>query len=563
MGLTPIQVVENVGIDKGLYSKIESGYIPSKETSLKIARVLNFNAEQTSELIRKVMVQRYLKFPEFIRFPGSSFKDNRPFDVIIRQKRIEMGLIQKMVADSAGIDERLYNKFENGLRPPRQALLKIADVLGFDKEQTEELWRKIMIHQHLRFIGLPGISDNRPFDVVFYEKRIALGLSQNKVADEIGTERTFYSFIEGGSRPNKRIFMKITKALNFNEQETRDLWTKIEIQAQGEFNGRPLQLIEPIREYFFEDDRSPNLIIYDKRRTKKWNQTTVAVAAGMSRPYFSTIENGFRPPESDIIRIAKVMNFNTEETEELWQKLKLLDDAWMFPEIFKNAAMTGKGEDGAMRGGDKAMTTQDWLGVALISAAIIHILFDIQPRGPKVDQQYDLDIKYLDDRDSLDINELVGRFIAFWGLETKISRGGTRENYMLLSPSKRRDLIYSIASKVTGPQAIKLAEEIVNKSSFFEALLDEIEVQNPEIALEIKMARNRTNKAMITKSGGIDLTSDKALSVQNNGQGIRFHIDPAQLQELQNAPGFVPVIINIQPLNNLKLFLGIDDLGSR
>ena len=59
-----------------------------------------------------------------------------------------------------------------------------------------------------------------------------------------------------------------------------------------------------------------------------------------------------------------------------------------------------------------------------------------------------------------------------------------------------------------------------------------------------------------SNTGGIDLTSDKALSVQNNGQGIKFHLEPAQLQQLQNAPGFVPVIINIQPLKSLPEFLG-------
>jgi hypothetical protein len=41
-------------------------------------------------------------------------------------------------------------------------------------------------------------------------------------------------------------------------------------------------------------------------------------------------------------------------------------------------------------------------------------------------------------------------------------------------------------------------------------------------------------------------------------EGIRFHLDPAQLAQLQNAPGFVPVIINIRPLNDLKSFLGVD-----
>ena len=59
----------------------------------------------------------------------------------------------------------------------------------------------------------------------------------------------------------------------------------------------------------------------------------------------------------------------------------------------------------------------------------------------------------------------------------------------------------------------------------------------------------------MSSTGGIDLTSDKALSVQNNGESIKFHIDPAQLEQLRNAPGFVPVIISIQPMADLRQFL--------
>ena len=67
------------------------------------------------------------------------------------------------------------------------------------------------------------------------------------------------------------------------------------------------------------------------------------------------------------------------------------------------------------------------------------------------------------------------------------------------------------------------------------------------------------NPAQLAK-GGIDLSSENELLVQNNGQSIKFHIDPAQLQELQNSLGFVPVIINIQPMNNVREFLGITDV---
>jgi hypothetical protein len=44
----------------------------------------------------------------------------------------------------------------------------------------------------------------------------------------------------------------------------------------------------------------------------------------------------------------------------------------------------------------------------------------------------------------------------------------------------------------------------------------------------------------------------------NDREGIRFHLDPAMLVQLQNASGFVPVIINIQPLKSLSGFLGLN-----
>jgi len=77
--------------------------------------------------------------------------------------------------------------------------------------------------------------------------------------------------------------------------------------------------------------------------------------------------------------------------------------------------------------------------------------------------------------------------------------------------------------------------------------------------------QHQTDSAVIAQSndlGGIDFKSDKVdnvLTVQNSGSAIRFNIDPAMLQQLQNAPGFVPVIINIQPMNDLHLFLGIEN----
>ena len=77
-----------------------------------------------------------------------------------------------------------------------------------------------------------------------------------------------------------------------------------------------------------------------------------------------------------------------------------------------------------------------------------------------------------------------------------------------------------------------------------------------------RLERYALNEAMTTgqHTGGIDLTPvPMKLQIQNKNGEIRFHMDPAMLAQLRNAPGFVPVIIKIQPVTNLRMFLGIND----
>jgi DnaJ-domain-containing protein 1 len=64
--------------------------------------------------------------------------------------------------------------------------------------------------------------------------------------------------------------------------------------------------------------------------------------------------------------------------------------------------------------------------------------------------------------------------------------------------------------------------------------------------------------AVPRREGGINLTSGRMdLQIQNSGDGITFKLDPAMLAQLQNASGFVPVIINVQPLTDLRGFLEV------
>jgi hypothetical protein len=71
------------------------------------------------------------------------------------------------------------------------------------------------------------------------------------------------------------------------------------------------------------------------------------------------------------------------------------------------------------------------------------------------------------------------------------------------------------------------------------------------------------NWAMVTEMaevGGIDFKSDRMdiLDVKNEGDGIKFNLSPAQLKQFENVSGFTPVIINIQPVKDLPMFLGLD-----
>jgi hypothetical protein len=50
--------------------------------------------------------------------------------------------------------------------------------------------------------------------------------------------------------------------------------------------------------------------------------------------------------------------------------------------------------------------------------------------------------------------------------------------------------------------------------------------------------------------------------VQNSGEAIRFNIDPAMLERLQNATGFSPIIIDIHPTTSLPQFLGMKESDS-
>ncbi len=96
-----------------------------------------------------------------------------------------------------------------------------------------------------------------------------------------------------------------------------------------------------------------------------------------------------------------------------------------------------------------------------------------------------------------------------------------------------------------------------DRTNELEPILTEATLGNEKQA-KLKIIAKDT--AISTTKGGIDFNADKMnLETRSSGGEIKFQINPEQLREFQNAPGFTPIIINIQPLINLPLFLGLKD----
>jgi hypothetical protein len=63
-----------------------------------------------------------------------------------------------------------------------------------------------------------------------------------------------------------------------------------------------------------------------------------------------------------------------------------------------------------------------------------------------------------------------------------------------------------------------------------------------------------------TKTGGIDFNANQMnMNVSKEGNGVGVNFDSAMVEQIRRNgfEGFVPVIINIQPLQNIRLLLDI------
>jgi len=79
------------------------------------------------------------------------------------------------------------------------------------------------------------------------------------------------------------------------------------------------------------------------------------------------------------------------------------------------------------------------------------------------------------------------------------------------------------------------------------------------LAKKIKDAVTSDNAKPVQQQGykgGIDLTASQMnVETRNTNGAIRFHLNPAQLAQLQNARGFIPQILTMQPLKDLRAWL--------
>ncbi len=142
-------------------------------------------------------------------------------------------------------------------------------------------------------------------------------------------------------------------------------------------------------------------------------------------------------------------------------------------------------------------------------------------------------------------------------------KGWDIRNAKYLIPSRNSNLNFTVSSFDLGP---------VNGPNPVQELIRGLYLVIPQMV--VGRLTSSTSSAMVVSNkvmkapGGIDLTTDKVpLEVKSGSPtttygddkaGIKFNIDPAMIEQLKNAQGFVPVIINLEPIKDLRGFLGLN-----
>jgi len=123
---------------------------------------------------------------------------------------------------------------------------------------------------------------------------------------------------------------------------------------------------------------------------------------------------------------------------------------------------------------------------------------------------------------------------------------------------------HAMRERYRAGEASALDQPIRQRLLELKTLLLEMRDEEIKYRIQQRLSRSAADWAMSNlhrSTGGIDLRpAVMNVQTQNSHGEIKFHMDPAMLQQLQNAPGFVPVIVNIRTITDLRMFLGIDTL---
>ncbi len=127
----------------------------------------------------------------------------------------------------------------------------------------------------------------------------------------------------------------------------------------------------------------------------------------------------------------------------------------------------------------------------------------------------------------------------------------------LIAASKGRGkLTDMIEPRLVNPETVNPVAALIIDQMMIKTMLGLSVAQSEALVDRASVAKLANGR--LSDLGGIDFTANRTpLEIQNGGKGIKFYIDPAMLQQLKDAPGFVPVVISIRPLKSLQEFLGI------
>ncbi len=158
---------------------------------------------------------------------------------------------------------------------------------------------------------------------------------------------------------------------------------------------------------------------------------------------------------------------------------------------------------------------------------------------------------------SLGAELVIGQSSEHWGTS------GTKGTIKKTGFGDRGRFKFEILKSDTGDRVSAVMTEKQYSDFLKTGRLDGVEVRVGRFLVNGKPISG-TDSAQ--SPGGIDFNADKVDSaftvkmdsrLRGNDKGIQFHIDPAMLEQLQNARGFMPVIINIQPMPDIRKFLGL------